>query len=170
MEKIIQEIEQLIIRIQGSEEGTEEMNDAYQEFEKKAHYWLRTCCFRNLRNTYIPSDLAEDLSQNFHMKVFISRNQYTPGTNLKGWLNKIIVRLTIDFIKSERHRKVTRQIDYECEELLSEAYAKDRRLFRENYRCRPKKEVNKAPERARDKYDELREFLLEAFGMNEPED
>ena len=154
MEEIIQEIDQLLRGLQDAEEGSEEMNDLYIEFEEKIYSWLHGFCFMKLMGTYIPPDLEEDLSQNFHMKVFQYRHNYEPGTDAEGWLFIVLDNLRKDFLKTERQRKVTYQIDYECEELLSEAYAKDRRLFRENYRCRPKEGVNKAPERERDGYDE----------------
>jgi len=170
MDKIIQEIDLLLRGLQEAEVGSDEMNDIYIGFKEKMDGWLHTCCHRNLAGTYIPSDLWEDLAQNFDMKVFISLHTYTPGTKAKSWLISVIISLTKDFLKTERHRKVTRQLDYECEDMLSEAYAKDRRLFRENYRCRPKKEVNKAPEESKDEYDELRELLRREFGIDESGD
>jgi RNA polymerase sigma-70 factor, ECF subfamily len=46
--------------------------------------------------------LAEDLTQQTFMKAWKARNQYTPGTNFKAWIQRIAFNT---FINSYRKRK-----------------------------------------------------------------
>src|SRR5215813_7549577 len=49
---------------------------------------------------------AEDLVQQAYERAFRSRRQYTPGTNLRAWLLRILTNLNID-----RGRRLQRQPD-----------------------------------------------------------
>ena len=72
-------------------------------FERDALGYLDQLYGAALRMTRNPSD-AEDVVQETYAKAFTSFHQFTPGTNLKAWLYRI---LTNTYINS--YRKAQRQ-------------------------------------------------------------
>ena len=55
---------------------------------------------------------AEDLVQDTYSRAFRSWQQYTPGTNMRAWLLRILTNLNID-----RGRKIELGVGGECAEL-----------------------------------------------------
>ncbi|SPD86210.1 ECF RNA polymerase sigma factor SigR [Micropruina glycogenica] len=70
-------------------------------FERDALVYLDQLYGAALRMTRNPSD-AEDLVQDTYVKAFASFHQFTPGTNLKAWLYRI---LTNSFINTYRKKQ-----------------------------------------------------------------
>jgi RNA polymerase sigma-70 factor (ECF subfamily) len=70
-------------------------------FETEALTFLDPLYRTALRMTRSEAD-AEDLVQETYIKAFRAREQFTPGTNLKAWLFRI---LTNTFINSYRRRQ-----------------------------------------------------------------
>ena len=70
-------------------------------FETEALTFLDALYRTALRMTRSEAD-AEDLVQETYIKAFRAREQFTPGTNLKAWLFRI---LTNTFINSYRRRQ-----------------------------------------------------------------
>lgn len=70
-------------------------------FEKDALSYLDALYRTALRMTRSEAD-AEDLVQETYIRAFRFRDQFTPGTNLKAWLFRI---LTNTFINSYRRRQ-----------------------------------------------------------------
>lgn len=70
-------------------------------FERDALEYVNQLYAAALRMTRNPSD-AEDLVQEAYTKAFAAFHQYTPGTNLKAWLYRI---LTNTFINSYRKKQ-----------------------------------------------------------------
>jgi RNA polymerase sigma-70 factor (ECF subfamily) len=70
-------------------------------FETEALTFLDPLYRTALRMTRSEAD-AEDLGQETYIKAFRARDQFTPGTNLKAWLFRI---LTNTFINSYRRRQ-----------------------------------------------------------------
>src|SRR5712691_10405744 len=75
---------------------------AEDAFESQALSYLDAQYRTGLRMTRSEAD-AEDLVQETYIRAFRFREQFTPGTNLKAWLFRI---LTNTFINSYR-RKAT---------------------------------------------------------------
>ncbi len=71
------------------------------DFEQQVRPYLAQLYPAALRMTRNPAD-AEDLVQDTLTKAYTAFGQYTPGTNLRAWLNRI---LTTTFINSYRKRK-----------------------------------------------------------------
>src|SRR6266568_8384336 len=71
------------------------------EFEQQVRPYLGQLYPAALRMTRNPAD-AEDLVQDTLAKAYAAFAQYTPGTNLRAWLHKI---LATTFINSYRKRK-----------------------------------------------------------------
>jgi len=71
------------------------------QFETEALSFLDALYRTALRMTRSEAD-AEDLVQETYIKAFRFREQFTPGTNLKAWLFRI---LTNTFINSYRRRQ-----------------------------------------------------------------
>ena len=69
-------------------------------FEREALSYLDALYRTGLRMTRSEAD-AEDLVQETYIRAFRHRDQFTPGTNLKAWLFRI---LTNTFINSYRKR------------------------------------------------------------------
>lgn len=93
--------------------------DKAERFEREALPLLDTLYSAALQRTRNPAD-AEDLVQETYMRAFSSFHQFTPGTNLKAWMYRIITNL---FINSYRKKqKGPQRIDNEIEDWqMSEA-------------------------------------------------
>ena len=57
---------------------------------------------------------AEDLVQQAYERAFRSWRQYTPGTNLRAWLLRILTNLNIDRGRRQQRTPVTTSIDNEA--------------------------------------------------------
>ncbi len=85
----------------GVDLATETDADRAARFERDALVYLDQLYGAALRMTRNPSD-AEDLVQDTYAKAFASFHQFTPGTNLKAWLYRI---LTNSFINTYRKKQ-----------------------------------------------------------------
>ena len=77
---------------------TETLAQKKARFERDAFEFTNQLYAAALRYTKNPHD-AQDLVQDTYAKAFTSFHQFTPGTNLKAWLYRI---LTTTFINSYR--------------------------------------------------------------------
>ncbi len=74
-------------------------------FEREALPFLDQLYSAGLRMTRSPHD-AEDLVQETYAKAFAAFHQYTPGTNLKAWLYRILTNTYINtYRKKQRQPK-----------------------------------------------------------------
>jgi len=78
-------------------------SDRQADFERQVRPYLAQLYPAALRMTRNPSD-AEDLVQETLAKAYVAFHQFTPGTNLRAWLYKI---LSNTFVNS--YRKTRRQ-------------------------------------------------------------
>ncbi len=85
---------------------TDTAEDRADRFEREALPYLDQLYGAALRMTRNPAD-AEDVVQEAFTKAFASFHQFTPGTNLKAWLYRI---LTNTYINSYRKRQRQPQI------------------------------------------------------------
>ena len=74
---------------------------AHEDFEQQVRPYLGQLYPAALRMTRNPAD-AEDLVQDTLTKAYTAFAQYTPGTNLRAWLHKILANT---FINTYRKRK-----------------------------------------------------------------
>ncbi|GAA2002456.1 sigma-70 family RNA polymerase sigma factor [Brevibacterium samyangense] len=81
--------------------ATETPTERSQRFEAEALEYVNQLYGAALRMTRNPAD-AEDLVQEAYAKAYAAFHQYTPGTNLKAWLYRI---LTNTFINSYRKKQ-----------------------------------------------------------------
>ncbi|MFT4226860.1 sigma-70 family RNA polymerase sigma factor [Micropruina sp.] len=81
--------------------ATETPEERAARFERDAMQYLDQLYGAALRMTRNPAD-AEDLVQDTYVKAFASFHQFTPGTNLKAWLYRI---LTNSYINTYRKRQ-----------------------------------------------------------------
>ncbi len=81
--------------------ATETPEERATRFERDAMVYLDQLYGAALRMTRNPAD-AEDLVQDTYVKAFASFHQFTPGTNLKAWLYRI---LTNSYINTYRKRQ-----------------------------------------------------------------
>ncbi len=81
--------------------ATETPDERAARFERDAMQYLDQLYGAALRMTRNPAD-AEDLVQDTYVKAFASFHQFTPGTNLKAWLYRI---LTNSYINTYRKRQ-----------------------------------------------------------------
>ena len=81
--------------------ATETPEERAVRFERDAMVYLDQLYGAALRMTRNPAD-AEDLVQDTYAKAFGSFHQFTPGTNLKAWLYRI---LTNSYINTYRKRQ-----------------------------------------------------------------
>lgn len=81
--------------------ATETPEERAARFERDAMVYLDQLYGAALRMTRNPAD-AEDLVQDTYVKAFASFHQFTPGTNLKAWLYRI---LTNSYINTYRKRQ-----------------------------------------------------------------
>lgn len=80
----------------------EETNDARKaRFERDAMQYVDQLYAAALRMARNPAD-AEDLVQEAYMKAFASFHQYTPGTNLKAWLYRILTNTYINLYRKRQ--------------------------------------------------------------------
>src|SRR5437773_10478904 len=80
---------------------TGESPDRNERFERDVVPGLGQLYPAALRMTRNPTD-AEDLVQETSVKAYAAFQQFTPGTNLRAWLNRI---LTTTFINVYRKRR-----------------------------------------------------------------
>src|ERR671912_727097 len=81
-------------------------DERHARFESDALQYLDQLYAAALRMTRNPSD-AEDVVQETYAKAYASFHQFTPGTNLKAWLYRI---LTNTYINSYRKKQREPQI------------------------------------------------------------
>ena len=87
--------------------ATETHEDRVARFESDAMGFLDQLYGAALRMTRNPAD-AEDLVQETYTKAFASFHQYTPGTNLKAWLYRILTNTYINqYRKAQRQPKIS---------------------------------------------------------------
>lgn len=86
---------------QGVDLDAETPQERAARFERDAMMYLDQLYGAALRMTRNPAD-AEDLVQDTYVKAFSSFHQFTPGTNLKAWLYRI---LTNSFINTYRKKQ-----------------------------------------------------------------
>jgi RNA polymerase sigma-70 factor, ECF subfamily len=79
----------------------EAADQRHERFERDALQYLDQLYAAALRMTRNPAD-AEDVVQETYAKAYASFHQFTPGTNLKAWLYRI---LTNTYINSYRKRQ-----------------------------------------------------------------
>jgi RNA polymerase sigma-70 factor, ECF subfamily len=79
----------------------ESTDERHARFEKDALQYLDQLYAGALRMTRNPAD-AEDIVQETYAKAYASFHQFTPGTNLKAWLYRI---LTNTYINSYRKKQ-----------------------------------------------------------------
>jgi len=85
---------------------SETPDERHARFEAEALQFLDQLYAAALRMTRNPAD-AEDVVQETYAKAYASFHQFTPGTNLKAWLYRI---LTNTYINSYRKRQREPQI------------------------------------------------------------
>lgn len=90
-------------RVEGMEKELTEETEAErtERFERDAMPYLDQLYGAAMRLTRNPSD-AEDLVQETYAKAYASFHQFTPGTNLKAWMYRI---LNNTFISSYRKKQ-----------------------------------------------------------------
>lgn len=85
--------------------ATETPAEKQARFEREALPFLDQLYSAGLRMTRSPQD-AEDLVQETYAKAFASFHQFTPGTNLKAWLYRILTNTYINtYRKKQRQPK-----------------------------------------------------------------
>ena len=72
-------------------------------FERDAFEFTNQLYAAALRYTKNPHD-AQDLVQDTYAKAFTSFHQFTPGTNLKAWLYRILTTTFINSYRKEQRR------------------------------------------------------------------
>lgn len=90
-------------------------------FERDAMGYLDQLYGAALRMTRNPAD-AEDVVQETYAKAFTSFAQFTPGTNLKAWLYRILTNTYINtYRKAQRQPKISGTPEIEDWQLASAA-------------------------------------------------
>ena len=79
-------------------------------FEPEALSFLDALYRTALRMTRSPAD-AEDLVQETYIKAFRFRTQFTPGTNLKAWLFRILTNTFINSYRRKSSQPETTELD-----------------------------------------------------------
>ncbi|HVB45983.1 MAG TPA: sigma-70 family RNA polymerase sigma factor [Streptosporangiaceae bacterium] len=74
---------------------------SHADFEQQVRPYLSQLYPAALRMTRNPSD-AEDLVQETLAKAYTAFGQFTPGTNLKAWLNRILANTFINSYRKKR--------------------------------------------------------------------
>jgi RNA polymerase sigma-70 factor, ECF subfamily len=70
--------------------------------------------YRVARGLAGPRDEAEDLVQQTYERAFRAWRQYTPGTNLRAWLLRILTNLNIDRGRRQQRAPQTTSLDNEA--------------------------------------------------------
>jgi RNA polymerase sigma-70 factor (ECF subfamily) len=83
-----------------------------ERFEREALAYLDQLYGAALRMTRNPSD-AEDLVQETFAKAYASFHQFTPGTNLKAWLYRILTNTFINNYRKKQRQPQTSGADVE---------------------------------------------------------
>ncbi|GAA1398133.1 sigma-70 family RNA polymerase sigma factor [Luteococcus peritonei] len=97
--------------LEASLEETDEQRA--ERFERDAMVYLDQLYGAALRMTRNPAD-AEDVVQETYAKAFSSFKQFTPGTNLKAWLYRILTNTYINtYRKAQRQPQTTGGADVE---------------------------------------------------------
>ena len=86
-------------------------------FETEALAFLDALYRTGLRMTRSEAD-AEDLVQETYIKAFRHRDQFTPGTNLKAWLFRILTNTFINQYRRKAARPETTELDDVDESIL----------------------------------------------------
>lgn len=86
------------------------MADAADRFEQEALSFLDALYRTALRMTRSEAD-AEDLVQETYIRAFRFRDQFTPGTNLKAWLFRIITNTFINSYRRKAAQPPTTELD-----------------------------------------------------------
>jgi len=82
---------------------TETLAQKKARFERDAFEFTNQLYAAALRYTKNPHD-AQDLVQDTYAKAFTSFHQFTPGTNLKAWLYRILTTTFINSYRKEQRR------------------------------------------------------------------
>ena len=93
---------------------TETPEQRTERFEREALPFLDQMYAAAMRMTRNPSD-AEDLVQDTFARAYSSFHQFTPGTNLKAWLYRILTNTFINGYR-KRQRQPTQQPTEEIED------------------------------------------------------
>lgn len=80
------------------------------EFETEALSFLDALYRTGLRMTRSEAD-AEDLVQETYIRAFRHRDQFTPGTNLKAWLFRILTNTFINSYRRKTSQPETTELD-----------------------------------------------------------
>lgn len=92
---------------------TEDDEQRAARFERDALPYLDQLYGAALRMARNPAD-AEDVVQETYAKAFSSFDQFTPGTNLKAWLYRILTNTYINsYRKAQRQPKISGSVDVE---------------------------------------------------------
>ena len=67
--------------------------------------------YRVARGLVSSREEAEDLVQDTYARAFRSWQQFTPGTNLRAWLLRILTNLNIDRARRQRRRPETQPLE-----------------------------------------------------------
>ena len=86
-------------------------------FETEALTFLDALYRTGLRMTRSEAE-AEDLVQETYIKAFRHRDQFTPGTNLKAWLFRILTNTFINQYRRKAARPETTELDDVDESIL----------------------------------------------------
>jgi RNA polymerase sigma-70 factor (ECF subfamily) len=89
---------------------TETAAEKQARFERDALPFLDQLYSAGLRMTRRPQD-AEDLVQETYAKAFASFHQFTPGTNLKAWLYRILTNTYINTYRKKQREPYQGTID-----------------------------------------------------------
>lgn len=90
---------------------------ASDPFETEALSFLDALYRTGLRMTRSEAE-AEDLVQETYIRAFRFRHQYTPGTNLKAWLFRILTNTFINQYRRKAARPETTELDDVEESIL----------------------------------------------------
>jgi RNA polymerase sigma-70 factor, ECF subfamily len=90
--------------------AAETPDERAERFERDALGYLDQLYSAALRMTRNPAD-AEDLVQESFTKAFAAFHQYTPGTNLKAWLYRILTNTYINSYRKKQREPQRAQTD-----------------------------------------------------------